>query len=767
LALAFLAVLWAAPAVAQKVGTAAAVNPESSGKQPGGGVRTLTLGAEVVHNERIHTDAHGSVQLLFIDRTSMSIGPNSDITINEYVFDPQAKSGKLAVTVAKGLMRFVGGQVSHSGQATVTTPSASIGIRGGTAIIDVDGTHTRTINLFGRQNIFQSNGTEISLYRPSFMVDILGTEVPVPPTLAPSQLVAFYNAKFEAKPGQTGGSQGKVTPQIVQALADTYNPTRPLGPSVNPVQSPNTYFRFVTTDPTWPTYFLTSTVWETTVLAAEQGQQNAAADATAASLVPKSAGLRQGPFLMSMTNCCSQESAAPYLPANIAFPGSTTVVSPVLGYGNAPNSGPNTNSGQTLQFGFSLTGNRGSQQSWFFVAAGNVNAGGSQPQLNGLFFGTSKPDSTKAANYALGGFGSTGFTLDSSGAPSSLTVAQSPQALAVTNNLSTATNYTFTQTATPIASAGPVFGPIGTNRPAVTLAGYAGGLVQTLDGGTGQISSPYVVTGASNTPSDVSITLNPTTSQVQATLKVASQNPAGTNPLNSAVYVFEPNTSTSAYIDYNYFGSVSVAGGSNTPASTVNGKPLQSTAQSLVNVSTVFQNIGGAAVCQCDYTRWGFWSVDNFRGGTGGTVSQDIGHANLFVAGQLPNISDVPASGTATYVGHVVAQVWNGTSQYLSGGAFTDVVDFGHKTGTVSAVLDHGVYSGTVNFNVNDPRNFSGRLPITNFDGSGLPYTSMMTLNGSFFKGVASPVGEMGGNVTVTAPGFPYTASGIFAARMQ
>jgi hypothetical protein len=77
------------PAAAQQVGTAAAVNPASTAKAPGSGVRTLTIGASVVHNERIQTTGNGSVQLLFLDKTSMSIGPNSDVTIDEYVFDPR------------------------------------------------------------------------------------------------------------------------------------------------------------------------------------------------------------------------------------------------------------------------------------------------------------------------------------------------------------------------------------------------------------------------------------------------------------------------------------------------------------------------------------------------------------------------------------------------------------------------------------------------------------------------------------------------------
>jgi hypothetical protein len=55
---------------------------------------------------------------------------------------------------------FVSGQVSHSGEATVTTPSALIGVRGGTGIFDAKGT---IINLYGTQTIAARNGTPVSL----------------------------------------------------------------------------------------------------------------------------------------------------------------------------------------------------------------------------------------------------------------------------------------------------------------------------------------------------------------------------------------------------------------------------------------------------------------------------------------------------------------------------------------------------------------------------------------------------------------------------
>ena len=127
-------VLAAGPAISQTVGKAAAVNPAATSSSG----RTLTLGSEIIHKERIRTNTGGSLQLLFLDRTTLNIGPNSDVLIDEYVFDPNTNTGKMSVSLGKGLMRFVGGQISHQGNAQVKTPTATIGIRGAVGSFSYD-----------------------------------------------------------------------------------------------------------------------------------------------------------------------------------------------------------------------------------------------------------------------------------------------------------------------------------------------------------------------------------------------------------------------------------------------------------------------------------------------------------------------------------------------------------------------------------------------------------------------------------------------------
>jgi hypothetical protein len=137
------------PTSAQQVGTATAVNPMTESTPPGATTVNLTVGANIVHKERIHTTPTGSVQLLFVDKSTLSIAPNTNLLIDEYVYDPKSNSGHMLTNLTEGALRFVGGALSHQGDASITTQDAAIGIRGATLTVEHNGNGTKVINHFG------------------------------------------------------------------------------------------------------------------------------------------------------------------------------------------------------------------------------------------------------------------------------------------------------------------------------------------------------------------------------------------------------------------------------------------------------------------------------------------------------------------------------------------------------------------------------------------------------------------------------------------
>jgi hypothetical protein len=141
----------AAPAAAQEtgIGSVAAANEDVLGTPPARERRALRLGAGLVSNERVETTEIGAGQFLFLDQTSLTVWPNSDIVLDAYVYDPATATGTMALSVTKGALRFIGGRISKGADVTVATPQASIAVRGGIAQIAVTPERTLALHVAG------------------------------------------------------------------------------------------------------------------------------------------------------------------------------------------------------------------------------------------------------------------------------------------------------------------------------------------------------------------------------------------------------------------------------------------------------------------------------------------------------------------------------------------------------------------------------------------------------------------------------------------
>ena len=163
----------ATPATAQeRAGVAGAVVPLASATKPGAAQQTLTVGAELVRNERIATDVGGRAHLLFLDQTAVTLGPSTEMTIDEFVYNPAQDTGAAAVTVGRGVMRFVGGRLSKQQDATIRTPVATIGVRGAIAITEVlPNLSTLVVFVYGdRLTIRSSTGATRVLTQPGLAI---------------------------------------------------------------------------------------------------------------------------------------------------------------------------------------------------------------------------------------------------------------------------------------------------------------------------------------------------------------------------------------------------------------------------------------------------------------------------------------------------------------------------------------------------------------------------------------------------------------------
>jgi hypothetical protein len=136
---AIITVCLAAPAFAEQdsVGVTGAVNPQAVGQAPTGPIEQLAIGQNVFHNEKISTFNKGQVQLIFADQSTLTLGENSEIVIDEFVYDPKNQAGSMTATVTTGVLRYVGGKISKKNDVSFLTPSGVVTVRGGIALIKV------------------------------------------------------------------------------------------------------------------------------------------------------------------------------------------------------------------------------------------------------------------------------------------------------------------------------------------------------------------------------------------------------------------------------------------------------------------------------------------------------------------------------------------------------------------------------------------------------------------------------------------------------
>lgn len=143
---------------AQDIGVVASITPQMSGQAPGEGARILGQGAGVVTNELIVTGENGRGQLLFLDETTLTVASSSQVVLDRFVYDPQRGAGEIGLSLTRGALRFIGGAASDRQEATIVTPTGTIGIRGSSVLVLVqDDGSTIVVFVAGDRLCFTTN----------------------------------------------------------------------------------------------------------------------------------------------------------------------------------------------------------------------------------------------------------------------------------------------------------------------------------------------------------------------------------------------------------------------------------------------------------------------------------------------------------------------------------------------------------------------------------------------------------------------------------
>jgi len=142
----------AAPAPAAPDPAAPDATAADAPEEPIGNVATVTGSASVIRNDKttplkvkddiylndvVQTGANSALGITFIDATTFNLKASTRITIDNYVYEDGGKSNAAIFDVAKGTAAFVAASVAKTGDMKITTPTATLGIRGTTGLVEV------------------------------------------------------------------------------------------------------------------------------------------------------------------------------------------------------------------------------------------------------------------------------------------------------------------------------------------------------------------------------------------------------------------------------------------------------------------------------------------------------------------------------------------------------------------------------------------------------------------------------------------------------
>lgn len=191
--------------------------------------QNLTSGDNIYLGDMIETGPLSGMQIMLLDETVFTIGPEAALTIDTFVYDPATSAGQVTASVVKGAFRFVSGRVAKEEprNMSVRTPVGTIGIRGTSAAgrvspPDADGNVVANIVLLGPgvdnnateragRIIVSNGGQSVEISRSGFGTTISGLAgIPTTPIrFDPAQVGALtggLGTNGGARPAQQPGT---------------------------------------------------------------------------------------------------------------------------------------------------------------------------------------------------------------------------------------------------------------------------------------------------------------------------------------------------------------------------------------------------------------------------------------------------------------------------------------------------------------------------------------------------------------------------------
>ena len=94
--------------------------------------RELKAGDKIYLNETIYAGAGSGTQILLLDQSTFTVGEDSEVVMDTFIFDPATNDGKIVASVKQGSLKVISGLISKKDPdaLTVEVPEGTLGSRG-------------------------------------------------------------------------------------------------------------------------------------------------------------------------------------------------------------------------------------------------------------------------------------------------------------------------------------------------------------------------------------------------------------------------------------------------------------------------------------------------------------------------------------------------------------------------------------------------------------------------------------------------------------
>jgi hypothetical protein len=210
----------------------------------------LKLRDAILKGDVLQTSVTGTLGITFDDETTFTLTANSRIAVDDFVYQEGGTHNAAVFNVLRGTVAFVASEVAKTGTMKIDTPTATLGIRGTSGVVDVPegatagGTAQVGIKLYpdadgrvGRIEVFGRDGAQLGILNRGATGFAIRPGLPGAPqrfSAVPLQISAQEAARDRSFVRQTVSSQ-RVGRQINVERRNLRqnNPQRPNQPRPN------------------------------------------------------------------------------------------------------------------------------------------------------------------------------------------------------------------------------------------------------------------------------------------------------------------------------------------------------------------------------------------------------------------------------------------------------------------------------------------------------------------------------------------------------